>query len=139
MVSGQCRFGALINFRVLFPRDNVSPSLTINELNSLLHISFIKFIAADDPTIFMDGFKSSSFSIEAEWSGSVWFSTMKSISSILQTFSTFARYLSKYFSLDVSNKAVFSDPFNKNELYEVPNSVSIMISKILKSGSCIPT
>ena len=48
--SGKCKNRAEINCNVLFPNDNVSPSPTVIDSNSLFAIFFINFIAGAEPT-----------------------------------------------------------------------------------------
>ena len=75
IVSGQCNWGALINFKVLLPKDNVSPSFTTLFLNGLLIISVKYLIAKLLPTTVALGAYSKIFSTDPAWSGSVWFTT----------------------------------------------------------------
>ncbi|MNI62391.1 hypothetical protein D3C73_1177110 [compost metagenome] len=63
-MSGQCKNGADINLRVLFPKLILSLSVTTIASISLLAIFSINLIAGAEPTTFALGDKSSNFATE---------------------------------------------------------------------------
>ena len=54
----------------------MSPELTTIDSKSLLAMALKNRIAEDEPTTFAFGARSSNFSTDPEWSGSVWSTTI---------------------------------------------------------------
>ena len=79
MVSGQCKFGALINSILWFtslvglvPRSKNCPLFTSKLLNVVCIWSSINLSANLEPTNVIWGLRVKRFPIKPEWSGSVW-------------------------------------------------------------------